>query len=431
MTEETPTTFDALLSPIFEELQRLIEQHDADAGSSKLFCFDFFRIMIYTLVKGIKSLRLVATELETSDVTSKLGLPKIPFETLRDGFDRFPVAVFQGVFLYLISSISFMAIPEVELMGKIWLIDGSLFPAILTMYWAEYKSNKNAIRLHLAFELNRMLPVVFDVQSGNSNEKDFLASILEEGVTYVADRGYICFKLFKKIVDASAFFVIRVKTNLQYTVLKENPIVGVPERLFKGITDQLIHLNNDPNPEEKETYRLISFTVAGKEFLLLTNRFDLTTFQVVTLYAYRWQVELIFRFLKRTLNGLHLFNRSMRGVQIQFHLLLITALLQLKLKQDCVLQCEEDQQKTERENKSGQATAEEENQKSENKSGQATAEEENQKSESTSGQATAEEENQTSNQKNINSNDLATAEYTFLKTIGGKLKNTGKLDVIG
>jgi hypothetical protein len=51
------------------------------------------------------------------------------------------------------------------------------------------------------------------------------------------------------------------------------------------------------------------------------------------LYAYRWQIELIFKFLKRTLNGLHLFAQGEKASQINFYVLLITALLQLRLKQ--------------------------------------------------------------------------------------------------
>jgi transposase len=44
----------------------------------------------------------------------------------------------------------------------------------------------------------------------------------------------------------------------------------------------------------------------GELFILVTDRFDLKTYEIIMLYAYRWQVELIFRFLKRTLNALPL-----------------------------------------------------------------------------------------------------------------------------
>jgi hypothetical protein len=44
-------------------------------------------------------------------------------------------------------------------------------------------------------------------------------------------------------------------------------------------------------------------------------------------------VELLFRFLKRTLSGIHLLRQDERGVTIQFDALMITALLELYLKQ--------------------------------------------------------------------------------------------------
>ena len=70
--------------------------------------------------------------------------------------------------------------------------------------------------------------------------------------------------------------------------------------------------------DRRPVYRLVSFYVGQEQYLILTNRLDLTTFQVMLLYAYRWQVELIFRFLKRSLNGLHLLSHSKEGVTIHF-----------------------------------------------------------------------------------------------------------------
>jgi len=51
------------------------------------------------------------------------------------------------------------------------------------------------------------------------------------------------------------------------------------------------------------------------------------------LYAYRWQIELMFRFLNRTMNGIHLIKQSQQGVTIQFYMILIVVLLELYLKQ--------------------------------------------------------------------------------------------------
>jgi hypothetical protein len=54
------------------------------------------------------------------------------------------------------------------------------------------------------------------------------------------------------------------------------------------------------------------------------------------LYAYRWQVELCFRFLKRTLKGIHLFTQDENGIQIQFYLYMIGYLILLSFKQESI-----------------------------------------------------------------------------------------------
>jgi len=73
----------------------------------------------------------------------------------------------------------------------------------------------------------------------------------------------------------------------------------------------------------------------GAYVSLITDRFDLRTSEIIMLYAYRWQVELIFRFLKRTMNGLHLMCHHPLGIETQFTLYMISYLLLLHFKQKC------------------------------------------------------------------------------------------------
>jgi hypothetical protein len=203
------------------------------------------------------------------------------------------------------------------------------------MVWAEYKSKSRAVRLHLCFELNRMVAAQFLVDAGNSSERDALRQMLQAGVTYIADRGYVCFQLLADIVACEAHFVMRMKSNLICAVV-ETLTVDLPEvvqHIFTQVSDQRVCLTRAGG---QPIYRLVTFCVGSEKYLVLTDRLELTTFQIILLYAYRWQVELIFRFLKRTMTGLHLLSASKEGVTIQFYTLLCTALLQLRLKQTCV-----------------------------------------------------------------------------------------------
>lgn len=335
-SEKDCTTFDVLIQPLESPLAQHEQDHPAHHRETLHFR-EFVQMLVYHFVKGCESGRQLLTD--TLTAAPELGLPQVKRSTFFEAFQRFPTAWFAKLLSFLLAAVTWKAIPELDALGKLYCVDGSLFPAVATMLWAEYTSQHKAIRLHLCFELNRMVAVQFLVDTGNSNEKQALLAMLEAGVTYIADRGYYSFPLLAAIATAQAFFVFRAKINLVYTPaewLSVN-LPGTVKHLFHHVTDQRVRLTN---AEGRPSYRLVSFYVGHERYLILTNRWDLTTFQVILVYAYRWQVELIFRFLKRSLNGLHLLSHSKPGVTIHFYALLIAALLELRLKQQCVNLCQ-------------------------------------------------------------------------------------------
>ena len=62
-----------------------------------------------------------------------------------------------------------------------------------------------------------MLPVHFISTYANFSEKKALLQMLQAGVTYIADRGYVSFPLFYQITKNQAFYIIRTKANVKYT----------------------------------------------------------------------------------------------------------------------------------------------------------------------------------------------------------------------
>lgn len=325
------TLFTILLQPIAAVIASISPIIDQASNSQKLFFADFVNKLIFGYVYQVSSLRNLSLELKTNSMCRALGLDFTPFSTLKDGFSRFESKHFKQLFESVLAQTNLCRVPSLDEIGVFRVIDGSLFPTLLSMTWTSYRKTKNAFKLHLSFELNRMIPTEFWVGKGNSNERKFLERVLEAGITYIADRGYFSFALADKVMQAQAFFVFRGRDNLLYRVLEKSVIKH--EELpacFKQVTDEIIIFTGD---EKQNKVRLISFTVAGSYFRLMTNRFDLTTLKVIIIYAYRWQIELFFKFVKRTMNGIHLLNHSQNGVEIQFYVLMMVAILMLKLKQ--------------------------------------------------------------------------------------------------
>jgi hypothetical protein len=271
--------------------------------------------------------------LQTNQKCQDLGLGYTPFSTLKDGFNRFSSQPFKSLFETALSSIELKHIKSLDELGLFRVIDGSLFPTLIQMSWSEYRKRKNAFKLHLNFELNRMIATEFLVGSGKSSERDFLLSVLETGTTYIADRGYASFEVISKLLKEKTYFIFRVKDNWLFEVQETLTLEDAElPKCFRNLRDEMVIFTND---KFQNLVRLIQFEVAGSKFKIITNRLDLSSLQIIILYAYRWQIELFFKYLKRTLNGLHLFNHSENGVEIQFYGLMTLAILLLKMKQKC------------------------------------------------------------------------------------------------
>lgn len=322
--------YQAIISPLLPLLRKEVAQLKGDDYSLSLYFFSMN--LCYAIIAGIGSIRLLITEAKTSKDAQKAGVSVASPSMYSEAFYRYDPMIFKRLFFGLLDQLKFKAIPEINTLGRFILIDGSIFPAIKTMDWACYKKTANGIKLHLSFELNRMIPVQFISTDANGSEKKALQALLEKGVTYIADRGYIAFGLFEQIEKQSAFFIIRVKSNMRHTVHRALNI-QLPENWrghLSNVTDSQIFFTGD---KQKKSYRLITFEALGETYRIATNRLDLQTHEIIMLYAYRWQIELFFRCIKRCFNGLHLWTHNEKGIEIQFYLYMISYILLLNFKQ--------------------------------------------------------------------------------------------------
>jgi hypothetical protein len=328
----TPTVFKTILDPLLPLLRAGCAQLKDDATTYTLSFAPFVINLVFAVLNNIKSISLLVTEIGTSTLARELALTKASKSMYSEAFARYRATTLRSLFHRLLEQLNFLGIPELQLLGRLVCVDGSIIPAIKTMSWATYKKSANALKIHLAFDLNRMIPVQIISTDANTSERKILAQFLEAGVTYIADRGYISLRMLQQVVAKKAFFIFRMKSNWKYTIAQ--PLAfSMPASWqdFVGeVSDQTIRLCR-----EDGVYRLVRFTALGEVYFILTNRFDLKTHEIIMLYAYRWQIELFFPCIKRTFNAIHLWAHDQNGVEIQYYLYLIVYLLLLSLKQQC------------------------------------------------------------------------------------------------
>jgi len=329
-TQVDSVWFHKIIEPITQLLEDKKIKVENDTAE-KLFFTKFLTLLLYFYLQGIDTLRSLITDIKTNPNIDKIGFAFVGLSTIHDAFHRYSVLLFQDIYLHLLKTLPVYEIEEFKQLGRVVISDSSIFRMAISDFWAEFRKNAKGLKLHLHFELNQMIATCFLVTNAKSDERKILAKYIEKAVTYIADRGYLCFDFFFKIVEKEAFFIIRSRKNLKYQI-KEQLVVQLIDAvkyIFLQVTDELVVFEAD---DHQQSYRRISFRTHQTLFIIITNRLDLTTYQIIRLYAFRWQIELFFRFFKRTLNAIHLINHGHNGVTIQFYMILIVNLLLMKFK---------------------------------------------------------------------------------------------------
>ena len=130
------------------------------------------------------------------------------------------------------------------------------------------------------------------------NALDFMT--FETGSFYVMDKRYVDYKRHYKIRLCGAFFVTRAKDNMNYRCLYSHS-----KDSEKGVLyDQTILLNNHyASKYYPEKMRRIKFRdqESGKVLVFLTNNFHLKATDIAFLYKYRWDIEILFKWIKQHL----------------------------------------------------------------------------------------------------------------------------------
>ena len=208
-------------------------------------------------------------------------------------------------------------------LGDLVAIDGSLIDSVLSMHWAEYRTNSKKAKLHLGFDLNHGVPRKLFLTEGNGAERPFVSRIIDPGQTGVLDRGYQAHHLFDQWQQDGCHFVCRIKEDTHIEIIEEFPVHKNSHVFF----DAMVLLGTPGVNQTKKPVHLVGYTIEGKSYWVATDRFDLLAEQVALVYKLRWDIESFFAWWKRHLNVYHLFARSKNGLMVQILSGLITYLL--------------------------------------------------------------------------------------------------------
>ena len=214
---------------------------------------------------------------------------------------------------------------DFEIKGKVYAFDSSTIDLCLNVFWwAKFRKAKGGIKLHTLYDITTQIPAFIHITAASVNDVNAMDVIpYETGAYYIFDRGYVDYTRLHKITNHSAYFVIRAKSNLNFTRMYSRRADKI-----KGVQcDQIGKLSGFyVSKEYPEKMRRVKFydQETKRTFVFLTNNFELTAEQIALLYKNRWKVELFFKWIKQHLKIKAFWGTSENAVRIQIYTAIIT-----------------------------------------------------------------------------------------------------------
>lgn len=149
---------------------------------------------------------------------------------------------------------------------------------------------------------------------------------------FVFDGGYWKIDTYHDIVHSGNHFVTKRAGNIKPHFVRALPLPNQP--LPNGYTvldDALVHLGEDHSLLYRRVRIQLSTT---EEITLITSLIDAPVAQICLLYHYRWTIEIVFRWLKQTLQLDHLMSHDPTGILRQILVALIVWGLLIIANQD-------------------------------------------------------------------------------------------------
>jgi putative transposase len=316
----SPTIFGKLLEPLDRRrFAAIVARHDGDAYGKTFMSWDHLVALIFAQLSGACSLRsLEASWNANSQHHYHLGAGKLARSTFADANRRRPVEVFVDTFSWIAGLLDRTTRAEGDEMLR--LIDSTPVPLGKLCDWAKSNGRIRGLKMHVVYDPEADYPRILDITDANVNDAQIGRTVaLEAGATYVVDKGYCHYGWWSAIHAADAFFVTRPKTNMGLAVVAERPVA---ERDGDGCTileDAEVRLASKSCSKLPMRLRrvILKRHRGGDTITLLTNDLTRSAVEIAALYKGRWQIELLFRWIKQHLKIGRFLGNNDRAIRLQ------------------------------------------------------------------------------------------------------------------
>lgn len=304
------------------QMERCINKYGGDHGVRHLSCRDQFLAMAVAQLTFRDGLRGIQETLAVSNLYHMgFRCKAVPRSTLADANEKRPWKIWAEFALVLMSKAQQLHAGEkldLNLVADLFALDSTTIDLCLARFpWTPSQQNKAAVKMHTLLNLRGEIPSFIVISEGKLHDVNVMDSMAWiAGAYYVVDRGYLDYERLYHIHQSRAFFVIRAKSNLRWTVVESRPV----DKTTGLRCDQIIRLAHGPSlAAYPERLRRVKYYCqeAGKRYVFLTNDSDLPALVIAEIYKRRWKVETFFRWIKQNLRIKEFYGYSDNAVRTQ------------------------------------------------------------------------------------------------------------------
>jgi len=325
------TVFAQLLKYIpRHEFETLANQHHIGRRFRTVSRWSQFVAMPLAQLSGRTSLRDIVANLSVQ--AHRLYPWTVPYShdrTSRASTSTNPMTFTRPLFEKLLTRCQAMAPRHgFHFRNKLYSLDASTVDLCLSVFpWANFRTTKGAIKLHVGLGHESYLPESVILIDGKTTDITAgRARAFPAGSIVACDRGYNDYGWYNQLTQKGIFFVTRLKKSAQYRIVSRHT---VPSE--QGLrSDQTIAFTglqarkHCPMPLRRIGY---SDPLTGKHYVFLTNHFALSAKTIADIYKQRWQIELFFKWIKQNLKIKTFIGTSKNAVMTQIWIALCVYLL--------------------------------------------------------------------------------------------------------
>jgi len=324
---------------ILFQILKLVPRHEFEVLANRHHCGRSFRrasrwsqfvSLAMAQLSGRNSLRDIVENMSSqAHRLYHLGSAKLSRSNLSRINEDKPYALYEALFGKLLSRCQGQApAHDFRFKNPLYSLDASTIDLCLSVFpWADFRTTKGAIKLHVGLNHEGFLPEFVTVTQGKTHDVTIGRTLeFPKGSIVAIDRGYNDYAWYNQLTEKGIFFVTRLKSNAQTRVVQRRPVWTE-----KGLTsDQTIAFTGTqtakkcPIPLRRIGYR---DPETGKHYVFLTNNFKLAAKAIADIYKARWQVELFFKWIKQNLKIKSFIGTSKNAVMTQIWIALCVYLL--------------------------------------------------------------------------------------------------------